>query len=122
LEQEYPAEFISLIHVANNPTPLLETSDSQRFMGMNRLRSLLEQKQITMETYKANCIRIGGPKESTRRGLNNLCVDFGLCTTIHQALSNRHVANHFHASGWRSLTTGRFYPVSLPTLKTLESN
>ncbi|KDN39867.1 hypothetical protein RSAG8_08518, partial [Rhizoctonia solani AG-8 WAC10335] len=95
LEQEYLAEFISLIHIANNPTPLLETSDSQRFKGI----------------YKANRARIGGPKESTRRGLNNLCVDYGLCTAIHEALSNCHVASHFFASGWRSLTTGRFYPI-----------
>ncbi|CUA71306.1 hypothetical protein RSOLAG22IIIB_09484 [Rhizoctonia solani] len=111
LEYSYPAEFIGMMHLANNPTLILETSEAFRLKGMYRLRKLLEEKQITQEVYRANRVRVTGTKESVMRGLNNVSADFSLLETVHNSLHNKHIAAAFSASSWKGLTTGRFYGI-----------
>ncbi|KEP46445.1 hypothetical protein V565_198670, partial [Rhizoctonia solani 123E] len=53
LETDYPAEFIGMIHIANNPVAILETSDALRLQGMYRLRTLWQEGKISKESYMA---------------------------------------------------------------------
>ncbi|KAG8734208.1 hypothetical protein FRC11_008753 [Ceratobasidium sp. 423] len=111
LEHAYPAEFIGMMHSANNPMPILETSDALRLKGMYRLQTLLKDGKISQEAYVANRTRVTGDKEAVMRGLNNICANYGLLEAVHGALLNRHVAASFSASSWKGLTTGRFYGI-----------
>jgi hypothetical protein len=113
LEDDYPAEFLTLVHTANDEETKMYTLDADRFLAVAELRKLLEAKRINQEQFQASKSRIQGSNESIRRGINNLIRHHRLRESVSAALQYPYIRVHFKASAWRKLTHGHFNEASL---------
>ncbi|KAG8717729.1 hypothetical protein FRC08_006827 [Ceratobasidium sp. 394] len=120
LEQQHPAEFLSLMHAGNESPMRLECREVDRFLGLLHLLRLKEQGQITTETFQANKNRLVGPNESVRRGLSNLTRDLNLANAIGSAIQHPQLRPTFNAASWRKLTKGRFYQLAADLIAEME--
>jgi hypothetical protein len=100
------------MHAANEDQVRKVAHDVDRFIGVHRLRMLLDKKRIDETTFRINRNRMTGSNESVRRGLNNLTNSPVLSSAIAEVLQHEHLHSVFSAAAWKKLTTGRFYHVS----------
>ncbi|KAG9073878.1 hypothetical protein FRC06_011093, partial [Ceratobasidium sp. 370] len=112
LEEEHPAEFLTLMHDSNSRQVLKSSEDVDLFRAVVKLKGLLDAGAISRETFLLNRRAILGHNETTSRAISNLTRNKELADAIMDALSRAHIAKAFQAGGWKKLTTGRVYGVA----------
>ncbi|KDN41829.1 hypothetical protein RSAG8_07200, partial [Rhizoctonia solani AG-8 WAC10335] len=112
LETDHPAEFLTLIHGANEVVPKLPVQDADRFLALFELRQLLENRRISKAQFDTNKDRLQAPDVEVRRGINNLIRHESLRNAVYRALQYPYIRVHFRAPSWRKLTTGHFYQLA----------
>ncbi|KAG9100095.1 hypothetical protein FS749_016285 [Ceratobasidium sp. UAMH 11750] len=111
LEQDHPAEFLTMMHESNTRQILKPSDDVDLFRAGVKLKALLDQDVIDKETFLLNRRALLGHSETTSRAISNLTRNSELAGAITEALSRAHIAKVFQAGGWKKLTTGRLYVV-----------
>jgi hypothetical protein len=109
LELDHPAEFLTMIHGANEQVVKKPTQDADRFLAIAELHTLFAQGKISAQQFQVSKARLQGNNESTSRGINNLIRHGKLREAVINALCHPYLRVHFKASSWRKLTTGHFY-------------
>ncbi|KAG8731104.1 hypothetical protein FRC10_002039 [Ceratobasidium sp. 414] len=112
LPELHPAEFLTLMHCANELEVKKETLDADRFLAVHELRTLLVKKKITEHQFLSNKHRLEGPNASVQRGVNNLTRNHQLSNAVAAALQHPLIRVHFKASAWRKLTSGHFHSIA----------
>ncbi|KAB5588113.1 hypothetical protein CTheo_8446 [Ceratobasidium theobromae] len=108
-EDQFPAEFLALMHVGNETDVRLTARDIDRFLGVHRLRKLLSEQWIDDHAFEANKNRMTGSVKSVRRGITNLTKSLALSSAVARVVECSYLWDAFSAAGWRKLTTGWFY-------------
>ncbi|GAB1527343.1 hypothetical protein RhiTH_010518 [Rhizoctonia solani] len=113
LEQNHPAEFLTMMHESNSPQLMKHSSDLELFMAVWKLRKLLKSGTINEEKFLQNrCMLLGGLEDRTNRAICNLTCNHELMDAISDSLACVHIAATFSAGSWMRLTTGRLYMVA----------
>ncbi|QRW18592.1 hypothetical protein RhiXN_03516 [Rhizoctonia solani] len=113
LEQNHPAEFLTMMHESNSPQLMKHSSDLELFLAVWKLRKLLKSGTINEEKFLQNCcMLLGGLEDRTNWAICNLTRNHELMDAILDSLARVHIAATFSAGSWMRLTTGRLYMVA----------
>ncbi|KAG9081158.1 hypothetical protein FRC07_014613 [Ceratobasidium sp. 392] len=115
LAEQYPAEFLTSMHIINEEEHRLIPCDASRFSALYGLLSLNRAGSITNNVYHANQNRIlrSVLNESTRRGLSNLISSEELADAVACVLQDSHISGLFNAGSWgKKLVKGRFFKLA----------
>ncbi|KAG9090444.1 hypothetical protein FRC07_012107, partial [Ceratobasidium sp. 392] len=115
LATEFPAEFVTLMHMGNEDLHRLSISDADRFLSLHRLSTMHKSGTIPAEVYQVNHRRIlqAVLKDATRQGLANLVCSEELADAIANALQYHYVRASFNAGTWgKKLVKGRFFKLT----------
>jgi hypothetical protein len=120
MEQDHPAEFLTMMHESNSPQVMKPNGDLDLFRAALKLKALLTAGTITREIFLVNRRTLLGYSESTARAISNLTRNDELADAVAEALTRPHIARVFSVGGWRKLATGRLYGVSPKALFMLQ--
>ncbi|KAG8712216.1 hypothetical protein FRC11_000696 [Ceratobasidium sp. 423] len=112
LQDDHPAEVLSMMFLSNEKPVILENNDATRFMTMYRLRELRDKNIITGVTYDANLKRLAHAVENAniRQGLRNIMRSEVLSDAVARTLEKPFLAPCFNGQTWgKKLVKGRFY-------------
>ncbi|KAF8675265.1 hypothetical protein RHS04_06744 [Rhizoctonia solani] len=113
LEQNHPAEFLTMMHESNSPQLMKHSSDLELFLAVWKLRKLLKSGTINKEKFIQNCcMLLGGLEDRTNWAICNLTCNHELMDAILDLLAHVHIAATFSAGSWMRLTTGCLYMVA----------
>ncbi|KAG8736413.1 hypothetical protein FRC10_009331 [Ceratobasidium sp. 414] len=111
LETDRPAEFLSIMHQANDEENKMYTVDSSRFIGVHQLNNLRTKGLIDENIWAANRSVMLGKNQSVRTAIGALTKDQTVSDAISAALDWPVIYHCFKASSWRKLISGRYYQV-----------
>ncbi|KAF8594896.1 hypothetical protein BDV93DRAFT_515410 [Ceratobasidium sp. AG-I] len=112
LEQDHPAEFLTMMHESNTPQIMKSTGDVDLFRATIKLKSMLTSGAITPNIFLQNRRALLSFNDTTSRAICNLTRNSKLADAICAATSRPHIAAVFSAGSWKRLTMGQLHMVA----------